>query len=116
VSAHQRVTYGFSFLSLKESGFYGREISNEPSMKKGYYQKLLRVNLTTKQTAVHSIAEEDVKKFIGGAGLGTGILRRELPGRLSVYDSRSKIIFGAGPFQGPPVAGVRNSASPANRS
>ena len=74
-------------------------------MSNGYYQKMLRVNLMTRKILVESIAEEDVKKFIGGAGLAAEILRRELPGKLSAYDPRNKVIFGAGPFQGPPIAG-----------
>jgi aldehyde:ferredoxin oxidoreductase len=74
-------------------------------MSNGYYQKLLRVNLTNRKAQVESIAEEDLKKFIGGAGLAAEILRRELPGKLSAYDPRNKVIFGAGPFQGPPIAG-----------
>jgi aldehyde:ferredoxin oxidoreductase len=74
-------------------------------MGNGYYQKLLRVNLENRKSQVESIAEEDLKKFIGGAGLAAEILRRELPGKLSPYDPRNKIIFGAGPFQGPPIAG-----------
>jgi len=38
-------------------------------MSNGYYQKLLRVNLTDQRVRVESIAEDDLKKFIGGAGL-----------------------------------------------
>jgi aldehyde:ferredoxin oxidoreductase len=74
-------------------------------MSNGYYQKLLRVDLTTRKAVVESIPEADLKKFIGGAGLGAEILRREIPGKLPPYDPRNKIIFGTGPFQGPPIAG-----------
>ena len=74
-------------------------------MSNGYYQKMLRVDLTARTAVVESIAEEDLKKFIGGAGLGAEILRREVPGNLPPYDPRNKVIFGTGPFQGPPIAG-----------
>jgi aldehyde:ferredoxin oxidoreductase len=74
-------------------------------MKNGYYQKMLRVDLTARKAVVESIPEEDLKKFIGGAGLGGEILRREVPAKLPAYDSRNKVIFTTGPFQGPPIAG-----------
>ena len=74
-------------------------------MGNGFYQKMLRVNLTTRQTKTEFIPDEDLRKFIGGAGLGGEILRREVPAKLPAYDSRNKVIFATGPFQGPPLAG-----------
>jgi aldehyde:ferredoxin oxidoreductase len=66
---------------------------------------MLRVDLTNRKARVEEIPEGDLKKFIGGAGLGAEILRRELPARTGPYDSRNLVIFGTGPFQGPPIAG-----------
>ncbi len=74
-------------------------------MRNGYWQKLLRVDLTNKKTSVESIAEEDLKRFIGGAGLAAEILRREVPAKIDPYDPKNLVIFGTGPFQGPPIAG-----------
>jgi len=74
-------------------------------MANGYYQKLLRVDLTNRKISVERIKESDLKKFIGGAGLGGEILRRELPVKTDAYDPENRIIFGTGPFQGPPVPG-----------
>jgi len=74
-------------------------------MGNGYWQKLLRVDLTNKKTSVEPIAEEDLKRFIGGAGLAAEILRREVPAKIDSYDPKNLAIFGAGPFQGPPIAG-----------
>jgi aldehyde:ferredoxin oxidoreductase len=74
-------------------------------MSNGYHQKMLRVDLTARKAVVESLPEEDLKKFIGGAGLGGEILRREVPAKLPAYDSRNKVIFATGPFQGPPIAG-----------
>ncbi len=73
--------------------------------KNGYWQKLLRVDLTHRQVRVEPIEESDLRKFLGGAGLGAEILRRELPGKLDAYDPRNRLIFATGPFQGPPVPG-----------
>jgi aldehyde:ferredoxin oxidoreductase len=74
-------------------------------MNNGYCQRLLRIDLATRKTRVEPLPEEDLRKFIGGAGLGGEILRREVPGKTLPYDPCSKIIFATGPFQGPPIAG-----------
>ena len=74
-------------------------------MKNGYWQRLLRINLTTRTVEVEPIAEEDLKAFVGGAGLGAEILRRETPARQDPYGPENRLIFATGPFQGPPVPG-----------
>jgi len=74
-------------------------------MKNGYWQKMLRVDLTSRKSTVEPIEEKDLKGFIGGAGLGAEILRRELPGKIDLYDPRNLIIFATGPFPGPAAPG-----------
>ena len=74
-------------------------------MGNGYWQKILRVDLGTKAVSVEPIDEADLKQYLGGAGLGAEILRRELPAKVSAYDSRNRVIFATGPFQGPAVPG-----------
>jgi aldehyde:ferredoxin oxidoreductase len=74
-------------------------------MKNGYWQKLLRIDLTNKKTLVEPIAEEDLRRFIGGAGLAAEILRREVPAKIAPYDPKNLVIFGTGPFQGPAIPG-----------
>lgn len=74
-------------------------------MANGYWQKLLRVNLTTGTHTVETIPESDLKKFIGGSGLAAEIMRRELPAKLPAYDARNQVIFATGPFQGPAIPG-----------
>ncbi|MHC4087839.1 MAG: aldehyde ferredoxin oxidoreductase family protein, partial [Planctomycetota bacterium] len=74
-------------------------------MKNGYWQKMLRVDLTNHKSIVEPIAEKDLKDFIGGAGLGAEILRRELPEKIESYDPRNLVIFATGPFQGPAIPG-----------
>ncbi|MHC4169454.1 MAG: aldehyde ferredoxin oxidoreductase N-terminal domain-containing protein, partial [Planctomycetota bacterium] len=74
-------------------------------MGNGYWQKVLRVDLSTGSTSVERIEEEDLKKYLGGAGLGAEILRRELPAKLDAYDGKNRVIFATGPFQGAPVPG-----------
>ncbi len=74
-------------------------------MKNGYWQKMLRVDLTNRKSTVEPIAEKDLKDFIGGAGFGAEILRRELPEKIEPYDPRNLVIFATGPFQGPAIPG-----------
>ena len=46
-------------------------------MGNGYWQKLLRVDLTNKKASVEPLEEKDLKRFVGGAGLAAEILRRK---------------------------------------
>lgn len=45
---------------------------------KGYWQKILEVDLTTKETNVREISEEFIRKYIGGAGFTTKIIYDEI--------------------------------------
>jgi len=74
-------------------------------MSNGYWQRLLRINLTTRTSQVEPISEDDLKAFVGGAGLGGEILRRETQARLDPFSPENRLIFTTGPFQGPPVPG-----------
>ena len=74
-------------------------------MGNGYWQKALRVNLTTGDVRIEKIEENDLKAFIGGAGLAAEILRREIPQKIDPLSPENLVIFATGPFQGPPVPG-----------
>ena len=74
-------------------------------MNNGYWQRLLRIDLTGRKAAVEPIAEADLRRFVGGAGLAAEILRREVPAGQGPYDPANRLIFATGPFQGPPVPG-----------
>lgn len=74
-------------------------------MKNGYWQKLLRVDLTAGQTAVEPLEEKDLRRFIGGAGMAAEILQREVGARIDPYSSENRVIFATGPFQGTAMAG-----------
>ena len=74
-------------------------------MKNGYWRRLLRIDLTSRKIEIEEIAEEELKRFIGGAGLAGEILRREVPARQDPYGPENRLIFATGPFQGPPVPG-----------
>lgn len=74
-------------------------------MGNGYWQRILRIDLTNRTTQVQPIEENDLRRFIGGAGLAGEILRREVGSRQDPYGPENRLIFATGPFQGPPVPG-----------
>ncbi len=74
-------------------------------MGNGYWQKTLRIDLTTGNISVETIPEDDLRRYLGGAGLGAEILRRELPAKINAYDPANRVIFATGAFQGPAVPG-----------
>ena len=65
---------------------------------KGYHFKLLRVNLSTGRWKVEELREEDLRLFVGGKGLGTLIVYREVPPGTDPLSPSNKIVFAAGPF------------------
>ena len=74
-------------------------------MGNGYWQRILRIDLTNRTTQVQPLKENDLQRFIGGAGLAGEILRREVGARQDPYGPEDRLIFATGPFQGPPVPG-----------
>ena len=74
-------------------------------MGNGYWQKILRVDLTAERSQVEEIGEKELKKYIGGAGLGAYILKKELPAKIEPYSQDNLLIFATGAFQGHPVPG-----------
>ncbi len=71
----------------------------------GYWEKILRVDLT------HGIADEEridklvYKNFLGGAGIGTKFLYEEVAQKVEAFDPDNRIIFSVGPFQGTKLPG-----------
>jgi len=71
---------------------------------KGYYGKLLDINLTTGEINKAVIPEEDIRRFIGGRGLGTKILWDKLPGPgVDPLSPENALLFMPGPFSGLPI-------------
>jgi aldehyde:ferredoxin oxidoreductase len=74
-------------------------------MRNGYWQQILRIDLSRRTSVVEKIDESDLRRFIGGAGLAGEMLRREVQARQDAYGPENRLIFATGPFQGPPVPG-----------
>lgn len=70
---------------------------------KGYYGRLLEVDLTTMKSKVTQIPDEDIKKFIGGRGLGTKLLWDRLKPGTDPLSAENILMFMPGPFSGLPI-------------
>lgn len=74
-------------------------------MALGYWNKLLRVDLTNREITTEEITDDTFKLFVGGAGIGAKILWEEVLPEVNPFDANNRIIFSVGPFQGHPVPG-----------
>ena len=70
---------------------------------KGYFGKMLEVNLSSGEIKVTQIPDDDIKKFIGGRGLGAKILWDRLKPGTDPLSPDNIIMFMPGPFSGLPI-------------
>lgn len=72
-----------------------------------YKGKLLRVNLTSGDISVETIDESIQRQFIGGRGLGTYYLKKEVDPQVDALAPENKLIIATGPLTGSscPTAG-----------
>ncbi|SFQ98046.1 aldehyde ferredoxin oxidoreductase family protein [Desulfoscipio geothermicus] len=63
---------------------------------KGFYGKLLRINLTDKSHTVETIPEETLKQYLGGKGLGTYLLLQNVKPGTDPLSADNKLIFTTG--------------------
>lgn len=71
----------------------------------GYFNKIMRVNLTNGKISYESHDEDYFKTFMGGSTLGAKILYDEVPSDSDPFDESNKVIFATGPFQGTGIPG-----------
>lgn len=64
----------------------------------GYMGKLLFIDLTTGETRVEPLKEEDARDFLGGPGLGAKILYERMPAHTPVFGEESMLGFVSGPL------------------
>jgi len=73
----------------------------------GYCGKILRINLDAGQITKEDLDLDLAKKFVGGRGLGTYILSKEVDPAIDALDPANKIIFATGPLTAQAPAGSR---------
>ena len=66
----------------------------------GYMGRILRVNLTRRESSEEEFDLEDRRKWIGGTGFGAKILWEEVPSKVSWDDPDNRLVFGTGPLNG----------------
>ena len=69
----------------------------------GYCGLILRINLTTKQISTEPLDPEIAKQFIGGRGLGTYYMYKEVDPKVDALSPDNKFIIATGPVTGSPA-------------
>jgi len=65
-----------------------------------YLGKILRVNLSTKQTSIQRLEEREVAKLLGGRGIAAKLYYDEIGPEVKPFDPENKMIFITGPLTG----------------
>lgn len=76
------------------------------NMPGGYAGKILRVDLTSGRIWSHPWSPEEMRLYVGGAGLGAKILWEEVPATAGWDHPDNRLILATGPLAGLPVWGT----------
>lgn len=68
-------------------------------MANGYWEKVLRIDLSGMTVTEETVPEQVWRKVLGGAGYGAKVLYDEVANEVGGLDPENRIIFGLGPFQ-----------------
>ncbi|MBC7339002.1 MAG: hypothetical protein H5U04_03975 [Firmicutes bacterium] len=71
----------------------------------GWCGRLLRVDLTRGSVRVEGLEEKVLRRFLGGRGLATYLLWREVPGRADPLGPENVLVFAPGVLTGVPAPG-----------
>ncbi len=66
----------------------------------GYRGKRLRVDLSSKKVTVEEIPVGHLKKWLGGRGLNSELLYREVGPEVEPFSPENRLVFGVGPLTG----------------
>jgi aldehyde:ferredoxin oxidoreductase len=70
-----------------------------------FYNRILRIDVTSASTRVEALPDEVLRKTLGGKGLGTYLLLQDLEPGLDPLSPGNEIIFATGPATGTPIWG-----------
>ena len=62
----------------------------------GFYNKLLKINMTTRSVSEETIPDEVFEKHLGGKGLGAYLMLKEIPAKIDPLSAENKLIFTVG--------------------
>ena len=72
---------------------------------KGFFNRLLRIDLSKKKTTVEPIPDSILRSYLGGKGLGSYLLLKENPPHVDPFSPDNHLIFTLGPLADTPFYG-----------
>ena len=66
----------------------------------GFHGQILRVDLSQGKVSTESLEDDLARDYVGGRGLGSAILWRELPAQTDPLSPENKLILATGPLNG----------------
>jgi aldehyde:ferredoxin oxidoreductase len=72
---------------------------------KGFFNRLLRIDLSTNKATVEPIPDSILQSYLGGKGLGSYLLLKENPPRIDPFSPQNRLIFTLGPLADTPFYG-----------
>jgi aldehyde:ferredoxin oxidoreductase len=74
-------------------------------LMKGFFNQLLRINLTHQRSTVEPIPESILRSYLGGKGLGSFLLLKENPPHIDPFSPENRLIITLGPLADIPFYG-----------
>jgi len=71
----------------------------------GFFNQLLRVDLSRKKASVEPIPESILRSYLGGKGLGSYLLLKENPPHVDPFSAKNRIVITLGPLADTPFYG-----------
>jgi aldehyde:ferredoxin oxidoreductase len=72
---------------------------------KGFFNQLLRIDLSHQKSTVEPIPESVLRSYLGGKGLGSYLLLKENPPHIDPFSPENRLIFTLGPLADTPFYG-----------
>jgi aldehyde:ferredoxin oxidoreductase len=72
---------------------------------KGFFNQLLRINLSHQKFTVEPIPESVLRSYLGGKGLGSYLLLKENPSHIDPFSPENRLIITSGPLADTPFYG-----------
>ena len=72
---------------------------------KGFFNRLLRIDLSRQKTTTEPIPESILRSYLGGKGLGSFLLLQENPPRIDPFSPQNRLIITLGPLADTPFFG-----------
>src|SRR5512139_2454838 len=74
-------------------------------LMKGFFNQLLRIDLSREKVSVEPIPDSILQSYLGGKGLGSYLLLRENPPHIDPFSPKNRLIFTLGPLADTPFYG-----------